>query len=226
MTVQEFSEQFDILYNNVRSQSALSLDEYEKSVFLTLAQDDIIKSLYPVYESNEESRRRLETLVKSSSIVSTESVASTLNPKGFVFSLPEDLMYIVFEKIRITTSTCKQGTDLSIVPMSHDDYSLQKDNPFRKPKLTGRYNVAWRLDSSSRSTEIIVPQEVTAFTYTLRYIKKPRPIVLTTLTGGLSVEGVTVAQTSEMNPINHEEILKRAVELAISVMIKGYDQKQ
>ena len=39
MTNQEVSNEFDILYNNVTSNQAPGLDEYEKSVFLTKAQD-------------------------------------------------------------------------------------------------------------------------------------------------------------------------------------------
>lgn len=37
MTLQEFSDQFDLLYNNISSDQALGLTEYEKSVFLTKA---------------------------------------------------------------------------------------------------------------------------------------------------------------------------------------------
>lgn len=33
MTTQEFSSEFDILYNNIMSNAAPGLDEYEKSVF-------------------------------------------------------------------------------------------------------------------------------------------------------------------------------------------------
>lgn len=46
MTCEEFSNEFDILYNNVMSNQAPGLDEYEKSVFLTRAQDDIVKRYF------------------------------------------------------------------------------------------------------------------------------------------------------------------------------------
>lgn len=46
MTIQEFSDQFDVLYNNIMSNQAPGLDEYEKSVFLTKAQDEIIKNYF------------------------------------------------------------------------------------------------------------------------------------------------------------------------------------
>lgn len=42
MTTTEFSNEFDVLYNNIMSNAAPGLNEYEKSVFLTKAQDEII----------------------------------------------------------------------------------------------------------------------------------------------------------------------------------------
>lgn len=46
MTNPEFSNEFDVLYNNITSNQAPGLDEYEKSVFLTKAQDEILKSYF------------------------------------------------------------------------------------------------------------------------------------------------------------------------------------
>lgn len=46
MTNQEFSNEFDVLYNNIMSNQAPGLDEYEKSVFLTKAQDEIVKNYF------------------------------------------------------------------------------------------------------------------------------------------------------------------------------------
>ena len=46
MTIQEFSNEFDVLYNNIMSNQAPGIDEYEKSVFLTKAQSEIIKNYF------------------------------------------------------------------------------------------------------------------------------------------------------------------------------------
>lgn len=46
MDAQDFSNRFDVLYNNITSNQAPGLDEYEKSVFLTKAQDEIIKNYF------------------------------------------------------------------------------------------------------------------------------------------------------------------------------------
>jgi hypothetical protein len=46
MTTKEFKREFDILYNNIMSDQAPSIDAYEKSVFLTKAQEEIVASIY------------------------------------------------------------------------------------------------------------------------------------------------------------------------------------
>lgn len=56
MTTSEFSNEFDILYNNISSNAAPGVTEYEKSVFLTMAQEELVKEIYGVYEQNEEIR--------------------------------------------------------------------------------------------------------------------------------------------------------------------------
>jgi hypothetical protein len=53
--------------------------------------------------------------------------------------------------------------------------------------------------------------------YKLRYVRRPRPIILVdlnTIDNNLSINGVTAATTCELPEHIHEEILQRAVELA------------
>ena len=73
MTTEEFSNEFDALLNSylvtgefgkVENLSTIKLDEYEKSVFLTRAQEEIIISFYngknpfkDSFEKTEEIRR-------------------------------------------------------------------------------------------------------------------------------------------------------------------------
>lgn len=70
---QEFSDEFDVLYNNISSNQAPGLDEYEKSLFLTRAQDDIVKSYFTPYlnkiqagyDSNERRQIDFSMITKS-----------------------------------------------------------------------------------------------------------------------------------------------------------------
>ena len=46
MTTVDFNIEFDLLYNNALSNSAPEINLYEKSLFLTQAQEEIIKESY------------------------------------------------------------------------------------------------------------------------------------------------------------------------------------
>ena len=66
MAVTELNNEFDIHYNAIASQSAPGLDFYEKSVFLTKAQLELVKNYYNPkgnkyqtgFENSEKRRKR------------------------------------------------------------------------------------------------------------------------------------------------------------------------
>lgn len=234
MTTQEFSERFDTLlqsytpaYYDKQTQNVLLFDEYEKSVFLTKAQNEIVLSLSKVFEQDEEIRRKLAVLVKTATFSSPTSTGG-ITASSLLFQLPSDVLRVVFEKIKInSTEACFQGVELKVLPITHDDYFLQKDNPFRKPKLTGLTHNAWRLDNgqNTESLEIVLPPSSTLNLYTIRYIRSPKPIILTDLASN-SIEGLSVKTECELDSfLLGEEILQRAVQLALSAISISAGQK-
>ena len=68
MSVDEFSVEFDILYNNIQSSQAPGLNLLQKSIALTQAKEDVVKQLYSgnsgPYESSEEVTQYLRMLTK------------------------------------------------------------------------------------------------------------------------------------------------------------------
>ena len=69
MTCEEFSLEFDLLYNNIMSNKAPGLSEYEKSLFLTQAQESIVLDIYSgkygdSFERTEETTSYLNQLLK------------------------------------------------------------------------------------------------------------------------------------------------------------------
>ena len=67
--------------------------------------------------------------------------------------------------------------------------------------------------STNKKVEITVGNNDTITSYTIRYIRKPRAIILYNLTGN-TIEGSSIEQTCELDPSVHHEILQRAVEIA------------
>ena len=234
MTTTEFSNEFDIRYDNA-SKGAPGLDLYEKSVFLTTAQDQIVKEAYSGgtpsgngFEGSEIRRRQLSELVRDykvtnplSDFSSANTPAENLISTSQFFGLPTDLMYIVLEKAKLkSTDPCLNNKVVTVIPVTHDEFLAQQDNPFRKPNS----NKAWRLDlfrlGSGQKAELFAPAEIAE--YQIRYVKRPRPIILANFESeeelmglGLTVDSENVARTSELNTEVHRDIVSRAVELAI-----------
>lgn len=209
MTNQEFSNEFDILYNNIASNQAPGLDEYEKSVFLTDAQESLVLEMITgknntgdSFEKTEELRRYLTDITKTSNPTqSTKSTIKKISDKSTLYECPPDLWLIVYESAK------QKDTTVEVVPITHDEYARISRNPFRRATDCR----VLRLDIDG-VLELISNKEIEE--YNIRYIKKLSPIVLEDLPEGLSIKGETQETQCKLNPAIHQAILERAVQLA------------
>jgi len=217
MTTQEFSDQFDVLYNNIASNEAPGLDEYEKSVFLTKAQDEVVKNyfnpksnkLQEGYDGSQKRQIDFSTLTRTFTV--SNFTSPTFDNRGSSFSFPANdrIMMIINEKLTVERNS--NIITLTVVPIRFDEYDRLMSKPFKRPLK----NQAWRLinNSTPNEAEIIAGYGDQIQTYTARFIRRPKPIILSNLEG-VKIDGETEAMTCELDPIIHEEILQRAVELA------------
>lgn len=213
MTNPEFSIEFDILYNNISSNKAPGLNEYEKSVFLTKSQELIVTELYSgrnttynSFEETEEQRRYLNSLIWTEECESISNSVNLTSDKSYVFSLPYDVMFITYEVATI------DGIEVPVYPVSQDELSKIIKNPFRGPSK----NRVLRLDTTSNLVELISNYPID--NYKIRYVKKPNPIILTSLEDGLSINGTYIESECELDSSLHRVILDRAVALALQTM--------
>jgi hypothetical protein len=157
--------------------------------------------------------------------------SSKIDPRSVIYSFPTDVFIVINESIYTTKNTI-----LQVVPLRYDEYLRLMSKPFKRPLK----NQAWRLlnfgigsgSSATKYAEIILHSWDTVSSYNIRYIRMPMPIILAPM-DGLSIggylgcnssgEAVPVGDTSstvtqgiecELDPVLHEEILQRAVELA------------
>lgn len=224
MTTQEFSNEFDVLYNNIMSNQAPGLDEYEKSVFLTKAQSEILKNYFNPkgnkyqegFDDSEERQIDFSTLIKA---VKPSAYAGRsyvkFDDRSQLFQMPSDILFVLNE----TAFNTVDGVNrlINIVPINFDEYSRIISKPYKQPLK----NQGWRLFQSAGGvdfiSEIIVKTGSTLTNYKVRYVKRPKPIILTNLAdtySNVSIEGLTTVTECELDPILHPEILQRAVELA------------
>jgi hypothetical protein len=229
MTTEEFSSAFDTLlssYNNTsefgdtHSRADIVLDEYEKSLFLTEAQDQIIIELYSgrndklsSFEKTEELRANLRNLIKTATIAASSETYSGLSEYSKFFKLPSDILFITYEAATIgdESAGCKNGKTIAVIPVTQDEFHRVMENPFKQANKRR----ALRLDSGLDIVEVISKYNLTS--YTVRYISKPKPIVLTNLSEMSVFPEVEGKETNcELDSVLHRPILERAVLLAIN----------
>ena len=227
MTRKDFSNGFDTLVNSYRrfrsfdSQEPLDsieFDEYEKSLFLTKAQEEIVIELYTgknpygdSFELTEELRRYLADLIEEAT--KTPITGSEGKPIGVAgsksqfFTLPEDLWFITYEAATLssTDDNCINGSTIEVVPITQDEYHRVKKNPFRG---TTRRR-ALRLDLADGVIEVVCDHPISS--YYVRYLKKLAPIVLEALPNNLTVNGENGPKDCELHEALHHRILERAV---------------
>lgn len=217
----EFSNQFDVLYNNIMSNAAPGLNEYEKSVFLTKAQNEIVKNYFnpkgnKYQEGFDDSMKRQ---IDFSELITTKefsspSLGNTYDKRGKLYDLSsEKIMFIIQESLDTNNGS------LQVIPIRYDEYMRLMSKPFKEPLKWQ----AWRIiTDSSNKVELIAHSNDTIISYIIRYIRIPKPIILVDLSteyGSLSIDGVSTVSECELNEILHEEILQRAVELAKAAYI-------
>jgi hypothetical protein len=283
MSVEEMDNMFDVLYNNITSNQAPGLNAYEKSVFLTKGQDEILKNYFNPKSKGNNTQEGFDGNVKRQVDFSMLTTVATTSATSYTYSLvtgktdkdgkpvysrteatapkstysyteaydsdgnvlkdekdhvlyirnegtdvsdfgtplfdmrentksvtlPSKLMYAINEMVEVTRNDKK--ILLQVVPVKFDEYSRLMCKPYKRPL---KYQ-AWRLTNNDvvNKADIVVGPSDTLTKYTIRYVRRPNPIIVSNL-DGLTIEGKSTATECELDPILHEEILQRAVELA------------
>lgn len=236
MTITEFSDQFDVLYNNITSNQAPGCNEYEKSLFLTKAEKEIVKNYFSAqskgnnlqqgFDDSAKRQADFSVLMRTGACTSvTMSATNKIDERSEVFSYPNDVYIVINETVKIG-SAIKQ-----VIPLRYDEYTRLMSKPFKRPLK----NQVWRLINSgsvagtiaTKRVEIIAGVGETVSSYSVRYVRVPKPIIVADL-DGLTIDGQSTASTEcEIDPILHEDILQRAVELAkIAWTATGNDNVQ
>lgn len=142
MTIQEFSDQFDVLYNNITSNQAPGLNEYEKSVFLTKAQEEIIKNYFsskanPKGDGFDDSPKRQADFANIITFNTLPLIlnVSTFDKRSGAFMLPSDLFICLNEQLS------DGDIPITVRPISYDEYDRLMSKPYKYPP---KYQ-AWRL---------------------------------------------------------------------------------
>lgn len=233
MTTEEFSNEFDVLVNSYATveqfgaiQNPLNFNEYEKSVFLTKAQETVVHNLYTgnltgeSFEDSEQNRRYLDALVKTDTLTCNK-LDKGLSANSYIVNLPQDTWFITYESVNYNTEDkCYKDKEIDVVPIAQDEYARLKENPFRGANSRR----VLRLDIGQLQVELI-SDKYQIKNYLVRYIARPEPIILTNLPEDLGFEHrntkITQINECKLNPGIHRMILDTAVNMAIRSRVQG-----
>lgn len=158
MTTQEFSNEFEVLYNNIMSNQAPGLDEYEKSVFLTKAQEELVRDYFNSrnvknaqgFDDSQKRQYDFSTLLSGAELYDcADNIRAlsafnliTFNPifdnRSRVYLAPSDLFLAINESIE---DSAKRR--YSVLPISYDEYNRLMSKPYGFPLK----RQAWRIIS-------------------------------------------------------------------------------
>lgn len=158
MNIEEMSNEFDILYNQVNSNTAPGIDQYEKSVFLTKAQDEIVKAYFDPrgnkfqagFNINDLGQLRqydLSTLIEYcvlKRVVSSDSHQyEPYDPRAITFVLPDNLL------LTLNESVVEEHSGIpyiyQIISISYSDYARLMQKPYQYPPKRS----VWKLISKN-----------------------------------------------------------------------------
>ena len=229
MTTKEFSQEFDTLLHSYESFNSygltigqsIEINEYEKSLYLTKAQDDIVielcsgKSLNgDSFDKTEEVKRYLQELICEETLTTKVTNITGVSPYSQFFQLSSkfsrgELLFMIFE-------TAKIGNRVTLVkPITNDKvYSILR-NPFKANFLERTF----RLELTDTTIELINANPISS--YYIRYIKNPTPIILEDFEN-VSIKGYSSTMECRLHPSMHNQILKRAYSLLLqSLQVKA-----
>lgn len=219
MTNLEFSREFDILYNNITSNQAPSLNSYEKSVFLTEAEEQYQQELVSGIGGKDNNRilAILSPFITRREYTPSELQSDTfsfekrgVNSVSIVSEDKDNVLAILRESAMCHDENCASHP-CNVYPVKEDEVNHILLNPFRFNK-----NIVLRVDeyatSNARYKRTLI-YKGSLDSYTIVYVRPCKPIVLFDKNNDydLSVNEVDYENSCEFPASAHRRILELAV---------------
>lgn len=241
MTANEMWQLVLVEYEKLNSLGAPGIEEPEANIILSNAQYHFVHTrissiLNVKKEGLEETEIRMQglsPLIASASISSFTTSPDNL-PNGVFATLPLDFMYTILERCIIDKNDCETNTpaDLPVYVISHNEYTRNRNNPFKKPYFNGTEGLVWRVSYTRTNTgynsqtttsisgysfitgqtgkrhELITDGSFNIVNYNLRYLRLPKPIRVD-LTNPTPIN----MQNCELDEHTHRPIVDIAVKM-------------
>lgn len=204
MTANEMANRVEYLADRTSSKGAPGFEDVELSALLTKAMWQFIKqTISPLTNSKgqgiEESEIRSQgfsNLIANGAATPSTNTTENLQYGQFV-DLPTNFMYMLSEEAVTSQKMCSDTNSYvvaDIETITHNEYTSQKGNPYRKPRIKNDTGRVWRMvigrttdgndtlagepDRTPKRHELITDGTFTVSNYKFRYLKYPPEIVV------------------------------------------------
>jgi hypothetical protein len=223
MNVAEFSQRFETRFSQINSNLAYGLNDYEKSMYLTTAQEQILSNYFNPkgnkyaegFDMSEKRHIDFSSVTNTVSL-STENGGTPFTDNGLIFRIDDDVLFILNERFLYQTQD-EIDVLTSVFPIEYKDLERILSKAYTSPPKRQSWRIVKGGNISGNIIVEIIPKsnidKTKPFTYTARYIKRPTPIIVGTLSSPLQIGGLTAITECALPPEIHDEILDRAIEI-------------
>lgn len=220
MTKEDFYNNFLVIVDKVGTDALPELDREELSVLANDAQENLILDLYDnkqnkTFEGFEETEKRIQELGDIVRYKEITGFGPGFFPNSITVTLPNTQLinpidfsdvfwFTVYDEAEIDVQDCNGNNKrIDVVERTHNEIPHIKHDPFNKPNQ----NRIVKVRSEDRTQTLITDGSYNIVKYFLGYIRKPKPIDLTT--------NVT-EQVSELSDSVHRKILEHTIYRALA----------
>ena len=191
--------------------------------FLNKSQRRVFNAKKKIYDIDETVKRMLSPLNERGSVLGGDIVLTIdtnltayIHPNGILYSLPEDVGFIVEEYVKFLTAPATYSNPIPVFPITYDYYTKNYDSRYKKPYE----KMVWRLDYSTETITPALPATPTTNyvveligdgvnvigDYVISYLRFPIDIVI----------GVTDCEILDSN--FQDEVVSEAIKMIVAAL--------
>lgn len=213
MNANKMRSEFDLKLDIFTSSSTPGLEDSEVSSLLTDGQANIVRDILnpdedKLLDLTELARKQLSTLYVNGELAKAATQTGIFT-NGIFWDIPTNhYVTLNLQGVVSSATTCLNGIEVNVKPVTYDEYNTNIKNPFRNPGRGVIWSLQAGLASSAQRIQTVNSSEFTDITkLRIAYIKKPLDIVVDVSTPADQVN-------SDLPDILHSRIVDEAVELA------------
>lgn len=220
MNLETISNTFD---TRLKGFSNEIIDEYEKSIYLTLAQDNFYNDILSKFEETSDIALRFSKLLKE--VTLTSSTQTALG--GHIVEFANHVRAIFRERVTVGGPTIYDGKTLLVHEERLAEIEESIKNPFRRPGPDVVLRAVIEQGTTYKRVELYLMAGLTLTNYKAVLGLEPNPIVLETLPDNLEVHGQNTATTSlSFDDDDLGIIINIAVQLALNDIMNLVQNKE